>query len=160
MDQLFLSHLGISKRPGGDRLLTLRWFNRHGDLEEASCETDLNLDHIMGAFSACLHRLYALETGGALVATGSHAGSIVLTSWTISELMIAPYRWQMEMVSAKGSRTYLLDGNLSLIIEAFGDAIHFFAHKHLGATYDPGISRQRDRAGELGLLTKEDFPHA
>jgi hypothetical protein len=157
MDQLYLQHLGVTKRPGGDYLLTLRWFDAHGHLHEAACETDLNLGHIMAAFSACLKRIYAIESGQGDVVTTSYGGPIDLTSWTISELRVAPFRWQMQMATARFSYDCNIDANLEHVILAFSGALKFFAFKHGLTTLEDDHVRSRDRAGELGLLTKEDF---
>ncbi len=157
MDHLYLSHLGVSKRPGGDRLLTIRWLNKHGDLEESSCVTDLNLGHIMAAFSACLKRVYAIETQQGDVVTTSYGGPIELTSWTISELMVAPFRWHLTMTSARFTYEANIDADLEHVIMAFAGALKFFAFKHGFTTLEDDHVRSRDRAGELGLLTKEDF---
>ncbi len=160
MDQLYLSHLEVSQRPAGDYHLLMRWFDAKGHLQEAFCPTDLNLGHIMAAFSACLKHIQAVEEGLNEEVTLSYGGPIELSSWVISDLSIAPLRWNMTMESGRFRFSMNIDAKLEHVIMAFAAALKFFAFKYGLTTLEDDHVRSRDRAGELGLLTKEDFPHA
>ncbi len=121
-------------------------------------ETDHNLGIIMSAFSAAMKEIHASVSGSPdLRKTEMRSGQIDLDSWTIDDCYIAPYWWVMTMTKGELVYTVRMDRNLEHVILAFQEAMKFFAFKAGVTTFDHDVIRQRDAAGELGLLTKEDF---
>lgn len=155
-DRLQLQTLSVTKRTDEYRL-TLGWFDWDGAACTAQAETDLNLGHIMTAFSACLKCVLASERHQYPKVTERYGGPIELTSWGISGLSVAPFRWQMTMTTERFSYTVNMDRDLEHVMLAFSGALKFFAFKYGLSTLGAEVVRQRDRAGEAGLLTKEDF---
>ena len=155
-ERLFLSHLSVTPYRA-EHILKVGWVDRRGIEQLLDSRTDLNLGHIMGCFSMLLKMVQALESNTAPLPTAHIGGPITLESWVITELTIAPWRWCMTMATKKFSYTVTMDADLEHVILAFSGALKFFCFKHGLTTLDDGIVRHRDRAGELGLLTKEDF---
>jgi len=157
-ERLFLSHLSVTPHYlRADHLLMLGWYDVRGEEQYLQGRTDLNLGHIMGCFSSLLKMVQSVESGLPPVPTVEIGGPITLESWTIEDRTIAPYRWHMEMRTDRFGYYVNMDADLEHVILAFSGALKFFCFKHGLTTLDDGIVRHRDRAGELGLLTKEDF---
>lgn len=153
MDRIYVSQFSVRKL-GSEHVMRVGWWSEH-DIEDriAEARTDLNLGNILAAFSSVLRTI----TGGASCAVASYGGPIELESWTVEPLTLWPFRWHMTMVSPKGIFEPRMDGDLEGLIQHFSAATRFFCFKHGLTTLDPDVVRNRDRAGELGLLTQEDF---
>ena len=148
LDHIYLRHLEVSQRPAGEYHLLMRWFDPYGALQEVFCPTDLNLGHIMAACSACLKGIYATEKRVPQEVTLSYGGPIALSSWVISDLSIAPFRWNMTMESGRFRFSMNMDPKLEHVILAFAAALKFFAFKYGLTTLEDDHVRSRDRAGE------------
>lgn len=157
MDRLFLSHLSVQNHHG-EHVFQLGWYDERGHEQRIRTVPDLNLGHIMGSLSAMLKTIESIERHLPKRPTVEIGGPITLESWTIEPMVIAPYRWHMKMTTDRFSYAVNMDADLENVILAFSGALKFFCFKHGLTTLDDGIVRHRDRAGELGLLTKEDFP--
>jgi len=155
-ERLFLSHLSVTPLHG-EHFLRLGWYDVRGKEQRLSIVSDLNLGTIMTRFSVLLKTIQSMESGAPPLTTLEIAGPITLDSWTIEDRTIAPYRWHMEMRNDRFAYIVNMDADLEHVILAFSGALKFFCFKHGLTTLDDGIVRHRDRAGELGLLTEEDF---
>lgn len=153
MKPLLLDELSLSHRFGHYHLRI-----RSGPFKTV-IETDHNLGLIMSGFSAAMKELWAQRTGQtAQRTTEMRHGSIELDTWTIGDCWIAPYWWTMVMTKGLYVYEVRMDRNVEHVILAFQEAMKFFAFKCGVTTFDHETIRNRDRAGEVGLLTKEDFP--
>ncbi len=157
MKSIALTHLSVTQTLG-TYWLEMGWPDDRGNERRIKSSSDLNLAMIMGSFSASLH---VIESGDSQFGNYK-AAPIELSTWNIVALpeSASPYRWQMTMADAKFSYTVNMDSNLEMVIYAFAGALKFFCFKHGLSTLGEEVVRQRDRAGEAGLLTKEDFPNA
>lgn len=155
MIRYYLNALSLDRRHG---LYRLRM--RCGDAK-AETQTDANLGHIMSAFSAAVKELHAQLTGTtALRTTEMRAGTITIDHYRIDPLILAPFRWELIMRSGRYEYRARVDRDLEHVLLAFQGAMKFFAFKYGITTLDDEVVRNRDRAGEHGFLTKEDFGHA
>jgi len=155
-DRLYLSHLSVVQKHG-EHVFQLGWYDAEGHERILRTLTDLNLGRIMGSFSSMLKTIHAVEQSQYPMPTVEIGGPITLESWTIEGLTVAPYRWHMMMKTQRFSYAVNMDADLEHVILAFSGALKFFCFKHGLSTLDDEVVRSRDRAGELGLLTKEDF---
>ncbi len=122
-------------------------------------ETDHNLGIIMSVFAAAMKEIHASVSGSTeRRETEMVAGPTELDTWTIDDCAIAPYWWTMTMTKGTLVYTVRMDRQVEHVILAFQEAMKFFAFKAGVTTFDHDVIRPRDAAGELGLLTKEDFP--
>jgi hypothetical protein len=151
MTPLRLSDLSLSHRFGTYHLrLRSGHFN-------AECVTDHNVGLIMSAFSAALKELDAQARGVTEQRkTEMITGSITLDSWTIDDA-VAPFWWIMTMTSGRFVYTVRMDREVEHVLLAFQCALKFFSFKYGLTTLETEVVRNRDRAGEDGFLTHEDF---
>jgi hypothetical protein len=152
MTPLRLSELSLSHRVGTYHLKL-----RSGPFS-AECVTDHNLGLIMSAFSAALKELDAQARGVTEQRkTEMITGRITLDCWTIDDAVLAPYWWSMTMTSGRFVYTVRMDREVEHVLLAFQGALKFFSFKYGLTTLDAEVVRNRDRAGEDGMLTREDF---
>ena len=150
---IFLSELSVRK---GRALYTVSLRPYHG--ERVSMQTDGNLGQIMTGLAVLFDAIQVLQQGGTMPNRAPLRGTVELTTFWIEPLTVWPYRWQLTMAAAHRPSEYVckLDQSLEAVMMGFGKAMEYFARKDgLIVAYD-GVMRNRDRAGELGLLTKED----
>lgn len=154
MDRLYLDELRLRHSFGHFHLRL-----RSQDFK-VETETDHNLGHIMSAFSVAMKELHAQRTGQMTERqTAMLTGTITLDTWTIEDCWVAPFWWVMTMTAGLGrfSYTVRMDRDVEHVLLAFQGAMKFFAFKYGITTLDSELIRNRDKAGEAGLLTKEDF---
>ena len=153
MDRIYLSQFDVHKRDGEHVVELGCWRGKNLRYDMVTFRTDLNLGNIMAGFSSCLQTMLTEKPAE----VQSYGGPIELERWTVEPLTIAPYAWHMLMATDRFSYAVNMDRDLEHVILAFSGALKFFCFKHGLSTLDDEVVRQRDRAGELGLLTKEDF---
>lgn len=115
-------------------------------------ETDGNLGHFMSACSVAFKEIQSRVTGQPRQATQGLTGTIPMTNLTVERLRVAPWRWEMRIESGRFSFTCRLDAELENLINGLSAAMKFFAQKYGLVEVFPDVTRNRDRAGEAGLL--------
>ena len=154
MKRIMLSEL--SCRKGRDHY-TVALRPQHG--ERVSFQTDGNLGQIMSGLSTLFEAIRVMRYGGTMKQPMILRGSITLTTFRIEPQGMWPYRrWVLTMIDEAGHVYQAeMESDLELVLLAFQGAMKFFGFKHGLTTFDAEVVRNRDQAGELGLLTKEDF---
>jgi hypothetical protein len=151
-ERIVLSELSCRK---GRESYTVSMRPRHG--ERVSFQTDGNLGHIMSGVSGLLRAIEVMQHGGTMKPVDILRGSITLDVFRIEPLITIP-GWRLTMVSGPYRYDPMVEPDLELVILAFQGAMKFFSFKFGLTTLDAESVRNRDRAGEAGLLTQEDFP--
>jgi len=150
--RIYLSELTCRK---GRDLYTLTMRPRHG--ERVSCQTDGNLGQIMSGVSVMLDAIRVMRTGGKMKLPALLRGQIELQQFRIEPWLLRGVGWRLTMMSGPFSYDAMIEPDLELVLLAFQGAMKFFSFKYGFTTYDGETVRNRDRAGEAGLLTPEDF---
>jgi len=129
----------------GAYLLTVRLVGQ----EPMAVGMDLNLGHIMSAWSTVLRTVQARETGVPAEEATALTGSIVLTRWAIEPLVVAPFRWRLEMESGPYRFACHVDDELEHVTDAFSAAMKFFGLKYGLVSVYPEMTRSvaREREG-------------
>lgn len=147
-ERVFVERLELNRVQGEYRLTLVTT-----DGFETEMRTDGRLGNICAAWSVALKAL-ATERGEAVTqpVTAASAGTIALSYYNIRPIEVWPYRWHVAMHGHGFKYEANIDGDLEHVILAYSGAMKFFSYK-LGLTvlYDEVI-RNRDAAGELGLL--------
>jgi len=125
---------------------------------ESEMVTDNYLGNICSAWSVCLKELDAQRTGQQPACeTQMITGTIPLGVYRLERLMLAPYFRRLVMACGRYAYTANMDRDLEHVLLAYMGAMKFFSFKLGITTLDPEVVRNRDQAGEAGLLTAEDF---
>lgn len=123
----------------------LTWITMEG--REVSCPYDGNLGHLMAGVSSM-----AKQLAGRPAATEAMTSDTTLDVFTIAPLTVAPYAFRLVMASGPYQFTCNLDRDLEHILAGFSAAMRFFALKRGLVVVEEEVTRNRDRAGELGLF--------
>lgn len=149
-ERIFVERLELNRVQGEYRLWLVTT-----DGFETEMRTDGMLGNICSAWSVALKAL-AVDRGETVKesATNLQSGNISLNYYNVVPLTVFPYAYRIIMHGHGFSYTCNVDRDLEHIILAYSGAMKFFASK-LGLTvlYDEVI-RNRDAAGEMGLLGK------
>lgn len=120
--------------------------------EPIEVETDGNLGHFMSGCSVAFKEILSRVTGQPRPATQGLTGTIPLTKLSVERLHVVPWRWELTIESGKCSFTCRLDAELENLMNGLRAAMKFFAQKYGLVEVFPEVTRNRDRAGEAGLL--------
>jgi len=117
--------------------------------------TDLNLGSVMSAWSAVLREVRARETGVPVASLDWRISGITLSRFVIEPLVVAPWRWRIEMESGPYRFTCNVDAELEHVTDAFMAAMRFFGMKYgLMSVYaDETRSVAREAEGLEGVTT-------
>lgn len=123
----------------------LTWITMDG--REVSCPYDGNLGHLMAGVSSM-----AKQLAGRPAATEATTSETELDEMRVEGLTVAPYRFRLILTSGPYQFTCNVDRDLEHILAGFMAAMRFFALKRGLVVVDEEVTRNRDRAGELGLF--------
>lgn len=147
-ERIFVEKLELVKGREGYKLTLV---TRDGF--ETEMRTDERLGSICSAWSVALKAI-AQERGDAVTQpiTEMKSGNIVLNYYNIRPVQVWPYAWHLVMHGHGYKFEANVDRDLEHVMAAYSAAMKFFSYK-LGLTvvYDEVI-RNRDAAGEMGLL--------
>ena len=147
-ERVFVERLELTKGREGYKLTLVTT-----DGFETEMRTDGMLGNICSAWSVALKAL-AQERGEAVTnpVTAAAPGTVQLNYYNVVPLTVFPYAYRIVMHGHGFSYTCNVDRDLAHVIAAYSGAMKFFATK-LGLTvlYEEVI-RNRDAAGEMGLL--------
>jgi len=153
MNQIFLADLRLTQKHDLYKL-----YLRTTEGFESEMVTDNYLGNICSAWSVCLKELDAQRTGRTTRReTHMVTGSIPLGTYRLDPLTIKPYFRRLVMVCGQFSYTANMDRDLEHVLLAYSGALKVFSFKLGITTLDEEVVRNRDQAGEAGLLTPEDF---
>ena len=139
MERIVLAEITV----GRDKML---WETVDGRMVWADC--DRNLGSVMGAVSA-MAKVLCRQTG----TTEALTSATVLTAFRVEPLTVAPYAFRLIMESGPLRFTCNLDRDLEHILAGFSAAMRFFALKRGVVVVDEEVTRNTERARELGLYT-------
>lgn len=123
--------------------------------ERVSMQTDGNLGQIMSGMSTLFDAIRVMQHGGRMKPQTPLRGTVELSQFWIEPLVVWPYRWQLTMAAQGYTYAANIEPDLEMVLLAFQGAMTFFALKTGVITLEADVVRNRDRAGELGLLTAE-----
>ena len=125
--------------------LVQRWITT--DEREVAVATGWNLGEVMTGISSMAKSLC-----GVVAATEAQYSQTDLDELSVERLTINPYAFRLVMVSGPYQFTCNLDRDLEHILAGFMAAMRFFALKRGLVVVEDEVTRNRDRAGELGLF--------
>lgn len=120
--------------------------------EPIEVESDGNLGHFMSACSVAFKEIQSRVTGQPRAETQGLTGSIPITNLSVERLHVAPWRWELRIESGKFSFTCRLDSAVENLMNGLSAAMKFFGQKYGLVVVFPEVTRNREQAGEFGML--------
>ena len=122
------------------------WVTEDGRVHRAY--TDGNLGHVMSAVSALAKQVMG-QAGTTMLLTSD----VDLTRMEIERLVVEPMAFSLVMEAGPYTFTCHLDRDLEHILAGFGAAMRFFALKRGLVVVEDEVTRNAERAREVGLWT-------